>query len=378
MTETAVHDCRLAAVVHVPLGERAYDILIGPGLLQQAGREIAALAPGAACAIVSDENVSALYGRTLVHALDEQGLRNALVSVPAGEPSKSFAMLERVCDGVLAGRFERGDVIVALGGGVVGDLAGFAAAVLRRGMRLVQIPTTLLAQVDSSVGGKTGINSSHGKNLVGAFHQPSLVLADSGVLDSLPAREFRAGYAEVVKYGLIDDADFFAWLERHHQGVFAGGPERVQAIRTSCAAKAARVVRDEREEGERALLNLGHTFAHALERICRYDGARLVHGEAVAIGLCCAFAFSAQLRLCSAQDAARVAAHLRQVGLPTRLRDIPGWDAPPDAILDAMAQDKKVQRGALTFILARGIGQSFIAPGVEPAMVRAFLASELA
>jgi 3-dehydroquinate synthetase len=203
------------------------------------------------------------------------------------------------------------------------------------------------------------------------------VLADIDVLDTLPPREFRAGYAEVVKYGLIDDAAFFAWLEHHHRGVFAGGAERVDAIRVSCAAKAAMVARDEREEGDRALLNLGHTFAHALERLCGYDGARLVHGEAVAIGLACAFGFSARLGLCPGQDADRVAGHLRSVGLPTRIRDVPGWSAGPDAILDAMAQDKKVQRGALTFILARGIGQSFIARGVEPAAVRAFLAAEL-
>lgn len=363
--------------VHVPLGERAYDILIGPGLLASAGARIGAVAPGAACAVVTDETVDALHGATLRASLDAAGIRHATIIVPAGEGSKSYGHLQQVCDGVLAARMERGDLVVALGGGVVGDLAGFAAAVIRRGMRFVQLPTTLLAQVDSSVGGKTGINSRHGKNLVGAFHQPSLVLADSTVLDTLPPREFRAGYAEVVKYGLIDDPGFFGWLEGAWREVFAGGSARIDAIRTSCAAKAAVVVRDEKEEGDRALLNLGHTFAHAYERLTGYDGARLVHGEAVAIGLCNAFAFSTRLGLCPGQDTGRVAGHLRSVGLPTRIRDIPGWSAGPEAILDAMYQDKKVKRGALTFILARGIGESFIARGVDPSAVRDFLAAEL-
>jgi 3-dehydroquinate synthetase len=235
----------------------------------------------------------------------------------------------------------------------------------------------LLAQVDSSVGGKTGINSAHGKNLIGAFHQPGLVLADIDVLDTLSKREFAAGYAEVVKYGLISDAPFFNWLEAHHTGVFSGGPDRVHAIEVSCKAKAAIVMRDEREEGDRALLNLGHTFAHAFERIVGYDGARLVHGEAVAIGLCCAFRFSTQLGLCNGQDAVRVESHLKKVGLPTHITDIPGWNAGSTAILDAMAQDKKVKRGKLTFILARGIGESFIAPDVSADDVRAYLDEHL-
>jgi 3-dehydroquinate synthase len=370
-------DPEAPVTVHVSLGDRAYDIRIGPGLLDTAGERIAALAPGAACAVVTDETVGALHGAALAASLGRAGIRHEVVTVPAGEGSKSYACLQEVCDGILAARMERGDLVVALGGGVVGDLAGFAAAIVRRGMRFVQVPTTLLAQVDSSVGGKTGINSRHGKNLVGAFHQPSLVLADSGVLDTLAPREFRAGYAEVVKYGLIGDAAFFAWLEGAWRDVFAGGSARTRAIQTSCAAKAAVVVRDEKEEGDRALLNLGHTFAHAFERITRYDGARLVHGEAVAIGLACAFAFSARLGLCAGQDAGRVAGHLRSVGLPTRIRDIPGWEAGPEAILDAMYQDKKVKRGALTFILARGIGESFIARGVDPDAVRGFLAAEL-
>jgi 3-dehydroquinate synthase len=265
---------------------------------------------------------------------------------------------------------------VALGGGVVGDLAGFAAAVTRRGVRFVQVPTTLLSQVDSSVGGKTGINSRHGKNLVGAFHQPSLVLADTALLDTLPIREMRAGYAEVVKYGLIDDPRFFDWCEAHWGGIFSGGPERDEAVAQSCRAKAAVVVRDEREDGDRALLNLGHTFGHALERITRYDSARLVHGEGVAIGLCLAFRFSVALGLCPATEADRVEAHLISAGLPTRLSRVPGGSGTVDELLDAMAQDKKVKGGALTFILAKGIGQSFIARDIPVERVRAFLQDE--
>jgi 3-dehydroquinate synthase len=364
-------------IVHVALPGRAYDIRIGAGLVGRAGALVAQVAPGAACAIVTDETVAALHLPALRAGLEAAGIRTATVTVAAGETSKSYATFAAVCDGIIAARMERGDVVIALGGGVVGDLAGFAAAVVRRGMRLVHVPTTLLAQVDSSVGGKTGINSRHGKNLVGAFHQPVLVLADIDVLDTLSPREFRAGYAEVVKYGLIDDPAFFGWLEEHHRAIFAGGAERARAIQVSCAAKAAMVVRDEKEEGDRALLNLGHTFAHAFERITAYDGARLVHGEAVAIGLACAYRFSAALGLASGQDAGRVVGHLRTVGLPTRIRDIPGWDAGSDAILDAMVQDKKVSRGALTFILARGIGKSFIARGVDVAAIRKFLDADL-
>ena len=266
--------------------------------------------------------------------------------------------------------------MVALGGGVVGDLAGFAAAILRRGVRLVQVPTTLLAQVDSSVGGKTGINAPQGKNLIGAFHQPSLVIADTALLDTLPRREMRAGYAEVAKYGLIDDPAFFAWCEANWADIFAGGPAREHAVAANCRAKAAVVVEDEREEGRRALLNLGHTFAHALERIVGYDSTRLVHGEAVAIGLCLAFRFSARLGLCPAEDATRVARHLAAAGLPTRLADVPGGAGSTQDILSAMAQDKKVKAGRLTFILARGIGRSFIAPDIGTEALADFLAEE--
>ena len=376
MSEAAVR-MRDASVttVPVPLGDRAYDILVGRGLLGEAGRRIAALGARTA-AIVTDEHVGPLYAETLAGSLQQNGLRTSTITLPPGEATKSYAFLERVCDSVLEARIERGDLVVALGGGVIGDLAGFAAAVVRRGVRFVQVPTTLLSQVDSSVGGKTGINSRHGKNLVGAFHQPSLVLADTALLDTLPVREMRAGYAEVVKYGLIDDAPFFAWCEANWRGVFAGGPERDEAVAQSCRAKAAVVVRDEREDGDRALLNLGHTFGHALERITRYDSARLVHGEGVAIGLCLAFRFSASLGLCSGADADRVEAHLASAGLPTRLSHVPGGCGTVDGLLDAMAQDKKVKGGALTFILARGIGQSFIARDVPGEKVRAFLSDE--
>ena len=362
--------------VPVPLGERAYDILVGRGLTETAGARIAALGARAA-AIVTDAHVGPLYADALAASLEAQGLRTSVTVLPPGEATKSYAGLERVCDAVLEARIERGDLVVALGGGVIGDLAGFAAAVVRRGVRFVQVPTTLLSQVDSSVGGKTGINSPHGKNLVGAFHQPSLVIADTALLDTLPIRELRAGYAEVVKYGLIDDARFFAWCEGNWKGIFSGGLERNEAVAQSCRAKAAVVVRDEHENGDRALLNLGHTFGHALERITRYDSARLVHGEGVAIGLSLAFRFSAALGLCPPADAERVEAHLTQAGLPTRLAHVPGGCGTVDELLDAMAQDKKVKGGALTFILARGIGQSFIAPGIEAEKVRAFLTSEI-
>ncbi|MGV7032604.1 3-dehydroquinate synthase [Methylobacterium symbioticum] len=363
--------------VHVPLdGGRAYDILIGRGLVDAVGAQAAALGAKAA-GIVTDETVAGLYGARVRASLERAGLRCGIIAVPPGEASKSYAGYASVCDGLLALKIERGDLVVALGGGVVGDLAGFAAATLRRGVRFLQVPTTLLAQVDSSVGGKTGINSPHGKNLIGAFHQPRLVLADTATLDTLVEREMRAGYAEVAKYGLINDPGFFDWCEAHWRGIFSGGPERDEAVAICCRAKAGVVVRDEREDGERALLNLGHTFGHALERLTQYDSARLVHGEGVAIGLALAFRFSARLGLCSGQEAGRVANHLAMAGLPTRLQDVPGGSGDAEAMLDAMAQDKKVRDGALTFILARGIGQSFIAPGIGRDDVRAFLQDEL-
>src|ERR1700730_17090497 len=365
------------AQVRVALGARSYAILIGPGLIRQMGDHIRRLAPGAGCAIVTDENIARLHLPALEHTLNDASIRHASVIVGAGEKSKSFEVYAEVCDALIAARLERGDVVIALGGGVIGDLAGFAAATVRRGMRLVQMPTTLLAEVDSSVGGKTGINSVHGKNLVGAFHQPALVIADTATLETLPAREFRAGYAEIVKYGLLGDANFFAWLEANWRGVFAGGAPRVHAIATSCRAKAAIVGRDEYEAGERALLNLGHTFGHALERLTAYDGERLVHGEAVAIGMACAFRFSTRRGLCGLQDQVRGEAHLPAVGLPVRITAIPGWNVPAEAILDAMYQDKKVDHGTLTFVLARAIGDCFIAKSIDPGEIRAFLEDEL-
>lgn len=362
-----------AVKVIVGLGERAYDILIGPGLVAAAGREIAARLPGVRAAIITDENVAGHHLAALSASLEASGIASTAITLPAGEKTKSFAALQEVVDGILAARLERGDVVIALGGGVIGDLAGFAAGIVRRGMKFVQMPTSLLAQVDSSVGGKTGINSAHGKNLIGVFHQPRLVLADTDVLDTLPAREFRAGYAEVAKYGLIDRPDFFAWLERNWREIFAGGPARTEAIAQSCRAKADVVARDEFETGDRALLNLGHTFGHALEAATGYDGRRLVHGEGVAIGMALAHRFSARMNLASPDEAARVEAHLRAVGLPWRMADIPG--ALPDAerLLAYIAQDKKVSRGALTFILTRGVGQSFIAKDVPASAVLAFL-----
>jgi shikimate kinase/3-dehydroquinate synthase len=363
--------------VEVPLGPRAYTIHIGPGVIDDAGPEIAAIAPGAKCAIVTDANVAPLYLERVVASLGRAGLASAAIVCPPGESTKSYAEFARVSDALIAARIERRDVVVALGGGVIGDLAGFSAASLLRGVRLVQIPTTLLSQVDSSVGGKTGINSPHGKNLVGAFHQPSLVLADSRALDTLSPREFRAGYAEVVKYGLIGDRNFFEFLEARWREVFAGGPARAEAIAVSCAAKARVVVADETEQGERALLNLGHTFGHAFESLTHYDSRRLVHGEGVGVGMACAYRFSRQLGFCSGQDAARAETHLKDVGLPTRIRDIAGLKPDAGAILAAMRQDKKVERGRLTFILARGIGEAFIARDVEEGSVLAFLKRDL-
>ncbi|RWN57592.1 3-dehydroquinate synthase [Mesorhizobium sp.] len=359
--------------VEVGLGDRAYDILIGTGLLLRAGTEISRRLPGTRAAVITDVNVAAAHLETLRAGLEKGGIRPAVIALPAGEKTKSFAHLEEVVDGVLAARLERGDVVVALGGGVIGDLAGFAAGIVRRGMNFVQIPTSLLAQVDSSVGGKTGINSARGKNLVGVFHQPKLVLADTEVLDTLPIREFRAGYAELAKYGLIDRPDFFAWLEENWGKVFAGGPQRTEAIAEACRAKADVVCRDEFETGDRALLNLGHTFGHALEAATRYDSARLVHGEGVAIGMALAYRFSSRLNLASPDDAARVEAHLRTVGLPWRMADIPGELPDAEALLAFIAQDKKVSRGALNFILTRGIGQAFIAKDVPASEVLSFL-----
>lgn len=373
MTDAAARPAAGPTVVPVDLGTRSYDILIGPGLLDGAGPDLARRFPGARYAVVTDETVAGHHLDRLAGSLTEAGLGFSSIVITPGEASKSFGVFESVVDGVLSARLERGDLLIALGGGVIGDLVGFVAGVVRRGMRFVQIPTTLLAQVDSSVGGKTGINTRHGKNLVGVFHQPSLVLADTDALDTLSPRDFRAGYAEVAKYGLIDDAAFFAWLEANWQGVFAGGDARIHAVATSCRAKAHVVKIDETEQGPRALLNLGHTFGHALEAVTGYDGARLVHGEAVSIGMVLAHDFSVRMNVCSPDDAARMKAHLDAVGLPTRLDQIPGGVGTADDLMAAIYQDKKVKRGRLTFILTRGIGRSFIADDVAPDVVRDFL-----
>ncbi|WP_439872383.1 3-dehydroquinate synthase [Rhizobium leguminosarum] len=369
----AITSASAIRTVHVPLGERAYDILIGPGLIARAGAEIATRLKGRKAAVVTDENVAPLYLKALVASLGEAGIASAEVVLPAGEKTKSFEHLITACDKVLEARVERNDYVIALGGGVIGDLSGFAAGIVRRGVRFVQIPTSLLAQVDSSVGGKTGINTRHGKNLIGVFHQPDLVLADTDVLNSLSAREFRAGYAEVVKYGLIDKPDFFAWLEANWKAVFTGGSARIEAIAASCQAKADVVVADERENGQRALLNLGHTFGHALEAATAYDSSRLVHGEGVSIGMVLAHEFSARMNLASPDDARRVERHLKEVGLPTRMSDIPGDLPPAETLMDAIAQDKKVKGGKLTFILTHGIGQSFVADDVPASEVITFL-----
>jgi 3-dehydroquinate synthase len=364
-------------IVNVALGDRSYDIVIGRNLLASLGARVAALRPGTKVAIVSDETVARHHLAAAEAALQSAGIASSRILVPEGEGSKRFSVFERVCETLIQARIERNDLVVALGGGVIGDLAGFAAAVVRRGLDFVQVPTTLLAQVDSSVGGKTGINSAHGKNLVGAFHQPILVVADTGLLDTLPARQFRSGYAEVAKYGLLGDAGFFVWLEANWGDLFSGGAAREHAIAVSCRMKAAIVANDERETGERALLNLGHTFGHALEAATGFS-ERLHHGEGVALGAVLAFQFSARKDLIAPADADRVVRHLATVGLPTRLSDIPGVLPDVDRLMELIAQDKKVKRGKLTFILVRGIGQAFVAPDVDPAEVRGFLAEKLA
>jgi 3-dehydroquinate synthase len=367
-------------VVDVALGERAYDIVIGRGVLASLGARVAALRPGARAAIVTDEYVATHWLRKTEASLLDASIATSRIIVDEGEVSKSYEGLEYVCEELIAAKIERNDLVIALGGGVVGDLAGFAAAILRRGVDFVQVPTSLLAQVDSSVGGKTGINSPHGKNLVGAFHQPVLVVADTAVLDTLSPRQFRAGYAEVTKYGVLGDEAFFTWLEANHADIFTGGAAREHAIATSCRAKAAIVMRDERENGERALLNLGHTFGHALEAATGFSD-RLFHGEGVAIGMVLAAEFSAQLGMIPESDAARVKHHLAAVGLPTELQDIAGFTQEKigaDALMTLMAQDKKVKRGRLTFILLEAIGRAAIVPDVEPSLVRDFIARKLA
>jgi 3-dehydroquinate synthase len=371
-------------VVDVALGERSYDIVIGRGQLATLGKRMAALRPEAKAAIVVDETVAGHHLKAAEAALSSAGIAASHVLVPPGEGSKSWKTLEHVCEALIAARVERCDLVVALGGGVIGDLAGFAAAVVRRGLDYMQVPTTLLAQVDSSVGGKTAIDSRQGKNLIGSFHQPVLVVADTALLDTLPEREFRAGYAEVAKYGLLGDAEFFAWLDSNWRDVFSGAPAhgnvvapREYAILRSVQMKAEIVARDERETGERALLNLGHTFGHAFEAAAGFSG-RLLHGEAIALGMACAFEFSARRGLIPAEEAERVVRHLAAVGLPTRLAEVEDGLPGVERLMDLIAQDKKVKRAKLTFILARGIGKAFIANDVEAAEVRDFLVQKLA
>jgi 3-dehydroquinate synthase len=365
------------SVVNVALGARAYDIVIGRGLLPSLGARIAALRPGSKVAIVTDDTVARYHLAAADAALSAAGIASARVVVPAGEGTKSFRYLEQVCDALIAHRIERADLVVAFGGGVVGDLAGFAAAIVRRGIEFVQVPTTLLAQVDSSVGGKTAINASQGKNLIGAFYQPILVVADTALLDTLPEREFRAGYAEVAKYGLLGDGAFFSWLEANWRDLFAGGSAREHAIAVSCRAKAAVVSRDERETGDRMLLNLGHTFGHAFEAAAGFSD-RLLHGEAIALGMAMAFEFSARRGLLAQPEAERVQRHLATVGLPTHVSDVPGAWPGADAMMDLISQDKKVKRGQLTFILARAIGDAFVARDIDASEVRTFIAEKLA
>ena len=364
--------------VPVNLPDRAYEIHIGPDVINTAGERIADMTLRRHITIVTDETVADLHLAKLQTILKQAGLSSEALILPAGEATKNWAQLQVTVEWLLSQKVERGDVVVAFGGGVIGDLAGFAAAILRRGVRFVQIPTTLLAQVDSSVGGKTGINSPHGKNLVGAFHQPSLVLADTALLDTLTPRDFLAGYGEVVKYGLLGDADFFDWLEGHAADM-AGGDmaARVRAVTRSCEMKADIVQRDETEQGDRALLNLGHTFCHALEAATGYSD-RLLHGEGVAIGCAMAFELSARLGLCSQESPSRVRAHLRDMGMKVDVADIAGDLPDAESLLALMGQDKKVVDGTLRFILARDIGDAFITSDVPKETVLSVLSDALA
>jgi 3-dehydroquinate synthase len=356
--------------LRVELGPRSYDIVVGRDLIGAAGLHLRPILARPRVVVIADERVAALHGATLAAALDAANIAHDSIRVPSGEKSKSFAELERLADALLERRVERSTTLIAFGGGVVGDLAGFAASIVLRGLDFIQIPTTLLAQVDSAVGGKTAINTRNGKNLVGSFHQPRLVLADIDLLDSLPRRELLAGYAEVVKYGLIDDAAFFTWLEENGQRLIDGSaPLRRQAVVTSCRSKARVVGADERESGQRALLNLGHTFAHAIEAEASYEG-QVLHGEAVAVGMVMAFDLSVRLGLCPSDDAARVRRHLASVGLPTRLDALGGRDWHADRLIHHMHQDKKVKDGQVTFVLVRGIGRTFVAHDVALDEVR--------
>jgi len=367
-----------ASRVRIALADRSYDVAIGFGLIAQAGALIAPFAPSRRVAIVTDAAVDRLHGAALRGALAAAGIAATQITMAPGEQSKSWDGLAQVTEAMLAWGIERRDLVVAFGGGVIGDLAGLAAGLVKRGVDFVQIPTTLLAQVDSSVGGKTAIDTPQGKNAIGLFHQPRLVLADLGVLATLPPREMRAGYAEILKYGLIDDVDFFNWCERNGAAVIDGAPDALaHAVAYSVAAKARVVVADEKEAGQRALLNLGHTFGHALETATGYDGA-ILHGEAVAAGCVMAMRFSATMGFAPAADADRLATHLRALGFETEIARLPGGPFDPDRLLDAMLLDKKTEGGALTLILARGIGRSFVQKAAPRDAVRAFLRDSLA
>ncbi|MGD8326150.1 MAG: 3-dehydroquinate synthase [Sphingomonadales bacterium] len=350
--------------VEVSLGARSYDIHIGEGLIARAG-ELLRPHLTKRTVIVTDEQVADLHLARLQQALAPLEINLSSIVLPAGEATKSFAHLEKLCDRLLEAGVERRDCIIALGGGVIGDLTGFAASILRRGMDFIQIPTTLLAQVDSSVGGKTGINSKLGKNLIGAFHQPKCVLADVSVLETLSPRDLRAGYAEVVKYGLIDQPEFFTWLEDNGEALLAGDmARRIKAVEESCKAKARIVAADERESGQRALLNLGHTFGHALEAEAQYDG-RLLHGEAVSIGMAMAYYTSARLGLCPTDDVTRILNHLKKTDLPIHPKDRGLGDISAATMAAHMRQDKKVSDGQLTLVLAKGLGQAFLTKDVN-------------
>jgi 3-dehydroquinate synthase len=355
--------------ISVALGARSYDIHVGPGMLEQAGRLIAPFARGP-LPVVTDANVAFLHLDRLLGVLEDAGLEPRPIVLDAGESTKSFSWLEKLIGELTATGVDRGGLIVAFGGGVIGDLTGFAAGILKRGIAFAQIPTTLLSQVDSSVGGKTAINIPEGKNLVGVFHQPKIVLADTDVLGSLPKRELLAGYAEVMKTGALGDADYFVWLERNAVRALNGETDAiVHTVAHACRTKAGIVMRDETEKGERALLNLGHTFGHALETATGFSG-RLLHGEGVAIGMALAFELSVRLGLCPREDASRIVAHLKAVGLPSAISDIPGERPTPEVLLAAMAHDKKVKDGKLIFILARRIGEAFVTGDVPVEKMR--------
>lgn len=363
--------------IRVELGDRSYDVLVGSGLLAQTGTLCAPFLRRPRCVVVTDQTVADLHLEALTAGLAGAGIESEAIILPPGERTKCWAMLERTVEGLIDAKVERDDIVIAFGGGVIGDLAGFAAAILRRGVRFIQIPTSLLAQVDSSVGGKTGINSPSGKNLIGAFHQPHLVLADIDVLDTLSGREFLSGYGEIAKYGLLGDLAFFEWLERNGPGLASGDKAlRTEAVARSVQAKADIVARDEHEHGDRALLNLGHTFGHALEAATGYSD-RLLHGEGVAIGMGLAFELSARMGLCSQETPSRVRAHLSEMKMKTLVSDIAGELPDADGLIALMSQDKKVVGGVPAFILARDIGAAFVTRNVPVQSVQSVLTDAL-